>query len=62
MVSNMSGGGNKRDGYYIGLFGYYIKKYFLLNKCFWKKPKINKNGATSIRDYRVWSISNNIVF
>ena len=29
---------NNRAGYYIGLFGYYIKNYFLFNK-FWKNPK-----------------------
>ena len=30
---------NNRAGYYIGLFGYYIKNYFLFNNFFWKNPK-----------------------
>ena len=45
---------NNRAGYYIGLFGYYIKNYFLFNTQDWKKnPKINRRGTTFIRDYRV---------
>ena len=50
MVSNNSGGSNKRGGYYIGLFGYYIKNYILFIIFFEKKkPKINRRGTTAIR-------------
>ena len=33
-VPNCDLGANKRVGYYIGLFGYYIKNYFLFNNFF----------------------------
>ena len=31
-LGNPNTGANKRTGYYIGLFGYYIKNYLLFNK------------------------------
>ena len=34
VLSNKSGGWNKRGGYYIGLFGHYIKNHVLFNKFF----------------------------
>ena len=33
-VSNKRGGWYKRGGYYIGLFGHYIKNHVLFNKIF----------------------------
>ena len=44
---------NNRAGYYIGLFGYFIKNYFLFNKSFWKNPKNNNRACTFIRERRV---------
>ena len=44
---------NNRVGYYIGLFGYYIKNYFLFNKFFWKNSEKNNRACTLIRDCRV---------
>ena len=40
---------NNRGGYYIGLFGHYIKNHVLFNKFFWKKSQINRGGGTIIR-------------
>ena len=36
-LPNCPTGANKRTGYYIGLFGYYIKNYVLFNENIWKK-------------------------
>ena len=44
---------NNRAGYYIGLFGHYIKNHVLFNKFFWKKSKNNNRACTLIRDCRV---------
>ena len=52
MVSNSSGGWYKRGGYYIGLFGHYIKNHVFFNIFFLKKTKINSRGATAIRYWR----------
>ena len=48
---------NNRVGYYIGLFGYYIKNYFLFNKNFWKNSEKN-NRACTLRYSRLQSSSN----
>ena len=44
---------NNLAGYYIGLFGYYIKNYFLFNNFFWKNPKKNNRACMFIRERRV---------
>ena len=53
VLSNKSGGWNKRGGYYIGLFGHYIKNHVLFNKFFWKKSKNSNRACTLIRNCRV---------
>ena len=52
-VSNKRAGWYKRGGYYIGLFGHYIKNHVLFNKIFWKKSQINRRGGLFIRYLRV---------
>ena len=47
-VPNCDLGADKRVGYYIGLFGYYIKNYFLFNNFFWKNPKINRSQLGTV--------------
>ena len=49
LLSNCRGGGNKHGGYFMGLFGHYIKNHFLFNNFFEKNPKINIRATMAIR-------------
>ena len=53
-IPNKRASWNNRVGYYIGLFGYNIKNYFLFNEIFWKNSEKNNRACTLIRDCRVW--------
>ena len=44
---------NNHAGYYIGLFGHYIKNHVIFNKFFWKKSKNNNRACTLIRNCKV---------
>ena len=49
-VPNRPTGPYKRTGYYIELFGYYIKNYFLFNIFFWKIHQKNLSTCAFIKD------------
>ena len=44
---------NNRGGYYIGIFGYYIKNHVLFNRFSKKIIQKNNRACTVIRDPRV---------